>query len=113
MTGAMGGAAGFATMTANSAGPVTTLYLLMAGLPKLSFLGTTAWFYLVVNAVKLPFSACLDLISADSLRADALLMPALALGAGLGVALIRRIRQEQFERVALVLTGVASIVLLR
>ena len=37
-------------MTANAAGPVTTLYLIMAGLPMLQFLGTAAWFYLVVNA---------------------------------------------------------------
>jgi uncharacterized membrane protein YfcA len=96
MTGAFGGAAGFATMTANSAGPVTTLYLLTAGLPKMSFLGTTAWFYLVVNAVKLPFSASLDLITADSLRTDALLMPALAAGAMIGVAMIARIQQEHF-----------------
>jgi uncharacterized membrane protein YfcA len=108
----MGGAAGFATMTANAAGPVTTLYLLMAGLSKLSFLGTTAWFYLVVNAIKLPFSAGLDLISGDSLRMDLLLVPALALGATAGVALIRQIDQTQFERAALALTGVAALVLL-
>lgn len=110
VTGAMGGAAGFATMTANSAGPVTTLYLLMAGLPKMSFLGTTAWFYLVVNAAKLPFSAGLDLITVDSLRTDALLTPALASGAAVGVVLIRRIQQEHFARVALSLTMVAAIV---
>jgi uncharacterized membrane protein YfcA len=108
----MGGAAGFSTMTANAAGPVTTLYLLMAGLPKLSFLGTTAWFYVVVNAVKLPFSTGLHLISPDSLRMDATLVPALALGAVAGVALIRRIDQAQFERAALALTAVASVALL-
>jgi uncharacterized protein len=37
---AVGATAGFATMTANAAGPVTTLYLIIAGLPKLEMLGT-------------------------------------------------------------------------
>jgi uncharacterized membrane protein YfcA len=108
----MGVAAGFATMTANAAGPVTTLYLLAAGLPMLEFLGTAAWFYLIVNAVKLPFSASLDLISWDSLVVDALLVPALAVGALAGVALVRRIDQAQFERAALLLSGLAAAALL-
>jgi uncharacterized membrane protein YfcA len=108
----MGATAGFATMMANAAGPVTTLYLLAAGLPMLEFLGTTAWFYLLVNAAKLPFSAGLDLISWDSLLVDALLVPALGLGALTGIALVRRIDQAQFERAALVLAGLAAVALL-
>jgi uncharacterized membrane protein YfcA len=109
---AMGLAAGFTTMTANAAGPVTTLYLLAAGLPMLQFLGTAAWFYLLVNAAKLPFSAGLDLISRDSLVVDAVLVPALVVGALAGILLVRRIDQAQFERVALVLAGVAAAALL-
>ena len=112
VTLAMGVAAGFATMTANAAGPVTTLYLLMAGLTMLEFLGTAAWFYLVVNAVKLPFSASLGLISGEGLMIDALLVIPLLVGAAAGVFLIRRIDQSQFERAALALTGVAALGLL-
>lgn len=112
LTVSLGVVAGFATMTANAAGPVTTLYLLLAGLPMLAFLGTAAWFYLVVNAVKIPFSAGLSLLSADSLRVDAVLAPALAIGAALGVALVKRIDQQQFERAALALATVAAAALL-
>jgi uncharacterized membrane protein YfcA len=107
-----GAAAGFATMTANAAGPVTTLYLLAAALPMLEFLGTSAWFYLVVNAAKLPFSASLDLVSRDSLVVDALLVPALGLGALVGFAVVRRIDQAQFERAALALSALGAAVLL-
>jgi len=112
VTLAMGVAAGFATMTANAAGPVTTLYLLLAGLPMLEFLGTAAWFYLVVNAVKLPLSAGLGLISAHGLIIDALLVVPLLVGAAAGVLVVRRIDQSQFERAALALTGVAALGLL-
>lgn len=108
VTLSMGAAAGFTTMTANAAGPVTTLYLLAAGLPMLQFLGTSAWFYLLVNAAKLPFSAGLDLISGDSLVVGALLVPALALGALTGIAVVRRIDQAQFERAALALSALAA-----
>src|SRR5208283_3682403 len=48
--------AGFTTMVANAAGPVMSLYLLAIGLPKLAFVGTGAWFFLLVNAFKIPFS---------------------------------------------------------
>lgn len=108
----MGAAAGFATMTANAAGPVTTLYLLLAGLPMLTFLGTAAWFYLVVNAAKLPLSAGLSLITMEGLVIDALLVVPLLVGAAAGVFLVRRIDQSQFERAALALTTVAAVGLL-
>jgi uncharacterized membrane protein YfcA len=108
----MGAAAGFATMTANAAGPVTTLYLLVAGLPMLEFLGTAAWFYLVVNAAKLPISAGLSLMSMEGLVIDALLVLPLLAGAAAGVFLMRRIDQSQFDRAALALTAVAAVGLL-
>lgn len=53
---------GFTTMVANAGGPVMSLYLLSAGFRKLGFLGTSAFFYLIVNLVKVPFSAGLGLI---------------------------------------------------
>src|SRR5690606_20123633 len=51
---------GFTTMVANAGGPVMSLYLLSAGFRKLGFLGTSAFFFLIVNVAKVPFSAGLD-----------------------------------------------------
>ncbi|MCW2807439.1 MAG: hypothetical protein JWQ93_1394 [Marmoricola sp.] len=108
-----GAAAGFATMTANAAGPVTTIYLIRAGLPMLQMIGTGAWFYLVVNLAKVPFSAGLGLITPTSLVRDALLVPALLAGAGLGILLVRRLQQRQFEVVTLAFSaGSAALLLL-
>ena len=53
----MGILVGLTTMLANAAGPVFGLYLLAIGLPKLEFVGTAAWFFLILNIVKIPFSA--------------------------------------------------------
>lgn len=99
-------------MTANAAGPVTTLYLVRAGLPMLSMLGTAAWFYLLVNLGKVPFSASLDLISPQGLVLDAALVPALLVGGWLGVQLVRRIDQRRFEVAALLLGGASAALLL-
>lgn len=100
--------AGFATMTANAAGSVMTLYLILAGLPKLQLLGTTAWFFLCVNLLKVPFSTSLDLIDPETLLVDLWLVPAMLVGAYLGVHAVRRMNQEQFELIALVLSTVAA-----
>ncbi|MCM0620858.1 sulfite exporter TauE/SafE family protein [Nocardioides bruguierae] len=104
--------AGFATMTANAAGPIMAMYLIAAGMPKLQMLGTSAYFYLVVNLMKVPFSANLDLIDAGSLVLDLALVPALAVGAWVGVKVIHRLDQRSFEWIALVLSLVAGVLLL-
>ena len=107
-----GSAAGFATMTANAAGPVTTVYLIRAGLPMLRMIGTGAWFYLAVNLAKVPFSAGLGLITGTSLVRDALLVPAVLFGAGLGILLVGRLRQRPFEVIALAFSGATALLLL-
>jgi uncharacterized membrane protein YfcA len=101
--------AGFTTMVANAAGPVMILYLLAIGLPKLAFIGTSAWFYMCVNALKVPFSLNLGLITLSSLRMDALLVLPLLPGALLGPIILKRIDQRGFEFMALGLTILAAI----
>ena len=108
----VGVTAGFTTMTANAGGPVMTLYLLASGMLMLELLGTVAWFFFVVNVLKVPFSAGLDLISTASLATDAVLVPVMLVGGGLGALLVRRISQVTFERGALGLTAVAALLLL-
>jgi uncharacterized membrane protein YfcA len=104
--------AGFTTMVANAAGPVMVLYLLAVGLPKLEFIGTGAWFFMLVNAFKVPFSVRLGLITPPSLVLDALLLLPMVPGALLGPVLLKRIPQRVFEVMALVLTVAAAVRLL-
>jgi uncharacterized membrane protein YfcA len=105
--------AGFTTMVANAGGPVMGLYLLAIGLPKLAFIGTGAWFFMLVNASKVPFSLKLGLITPDSLAMDALLLIPMIPGALLGPIVLRRINQRAFEVMVLALTVVAALKLLR
>ena len=58
---------GVATMLANAAGPIAQLYLLAMALPKYAFIGTSAWLFLIVNVIKIPFMIDLQIITLDSM----------------------------------------------
>lgn len=107
-----GTAAGFTTMTANAAGPVMTLYLLSAGVDKKAFVGTGAWYFLIVNLTKLPFSAALGLFPATTLRLSLMLVPVVLLGTVLGVRITRVLSQRAFEMLALAASALAAVVLI-
>ncbi len=77
----LGFLAGVTTMMANAAGPVMIIYLLAMRLPKIEFVGTGAWFFFVVNWLKVPFSANLDLMTAASVKFDLMMLPFIATGA--------------------------------
>lgn len=104
--------AGFATMVANAAGPVMTLYLLAMRLTKLEFLGTGAAFFLLINWVKVPFGLQLGLLNGPSLTLNLWLLPAVAFGALIGPWVVKRVNQAAFEFWALLLTGLAVLKLL-
>lgn len=108
----MGLFAGFATMVANAAGPVMTLYLLAMRLDKLEFLGTCAAFFLLINWIKVPFALQLGIINASSLTLNAWLLPAVAAGALLGRPLVERMNQRVFENLALGFAALAAVKLL-
>jgi len=109
---AAGTGVGFTTMTANAAGAVMTLYLSASGIDKRRFIGTNAWFFLIVNLVKVPFSAGLGLMHWGDLGRGALLAPLILLGGILGYATARRISQRRFDVAVLLASAIAATALL-
>ncbi|MGW0552376.1 sulfite exporter TauE/SafE family protein [Streptomyces altiplanensis] len=103
---------GFTTMVANAGGPVMSLYLLSAGFRKLGFLGTSAWFFLIVNTSKVPFSVGLGLIDLRSLLLDAALVLFVVPGAYLGRMCADRINQRLFEQLVIGATVLGGLQLL-
>jgi uncharacterized protein len=95
--------AGVFTMLANAAGPVMTVYLLSMRQSKEDFVGTSAWFYFVVNLFKLPFSAALGLVTWASLGIDLALLPLVLIGSLAGVLVMKRLPQRAFNLIAQVL----------
>jgi len=99
---------GLTTMVANAAGPVSTIYFLILGFAKREFIATMAWLFLIVNLIKVPFSAHQGLITVDSLRLNTLFLPGIVAGFFLGRWTVARIPQKPFERLVLGLTVVAA-----
>ena len=101
---------GIATMMANAAGPIFGLYTVSLALPKLEIVGTGAWFFLLLNAFKVPFSFWLGLIQGETLMLNALLVPAILVGVFTGRQIVSRLPQRAFE---LLMVGFAALAALR
>ncbi|QLH19986.1 sulfite exporter TauE/SafE family protein [Streptomyces sp. Rer75] len=110
--GSYGALGGFTTMVANAGGPVMSLYLISSGFQKLGFLGTSAWFFFIVNVCKVPFSVGLGLIDGHSLLLDAGLALFVIPGAILGKLCVDRIDQLLFERLVIAATVLGGLQLL-
>jgi uncharacterized membrane protein YfcA len=101
--------AGATTMLANAAGPVITIYCLAVGLPKFEVVGTLAWFFFIINAFKVPFSAGLGLIRADTLLFNLILVPAVIVGVFGGRWLLQRLPQKMFNILMLTFAALAAL----
>lgn len=102
--------AGFSTMIGNSAGPIMSIYFLAMGLDKNRFIGTGAWFFLLVNLFKLPFHIFVwKTIDAGTLYFDAMLIPAIVLGAFTGVWLVKKIPEKPYKIIVVISVIVAAL----
>ncbi len=104
--------AGATSVMANAAGPVMLLYLLAMKLPKNEFVGTGAWYFFIMNWVKVPFLVSLGLITTESLKINLVSAPAIAIGAVAGIFLLKRIPQKLFQILARVMAALSSLKLL-
>jgi uncharacterized protein len=108
----MGFFAGLTTMVANAAGPVMIVYLLAMRLPKVEFVGTSAWFFFIVNWLKVPFSMHLGLVNIESVKLGFIMLPFIIIGLVLGIVALKKMPQRVFEITIQVLALVAAIKLL-
>ena len=82
---------GFTTMIGNAAGPVMSVYLLSMRKEKMEYIGINAWFFLVVNLLKVPLQAFVwDNITWDSLQLNLVMLPVIGIGSLIGIRIIHR-----------------------
>jgi uncharacterized protein len=109
----MGVLGGFATMIGNVAGPVFAIYLLAMHLPKNSFIGTGAWFFLIINLIKFPLHIFVwETISRDTLKLDLILLPGIAAGAIGGIWLVKKIPDKTYRAFVIIVTAISALLLL-
>jgi uncharacterized membrane protein YfcA len=103
---------GFVTMIGNAAGPIMALYLLSMRLPKNVFIGTGAWLLLILNIIKVPIHIGIwHTITLQSFMFDVLMIPAVALGALMGVWLVKFFPERAY-RIFIIATTLFSSLLL-
>lgn len=101
---------GFTTMIGNAAGPILTVYLLAMHLPKNSFIGTGAWFFLIINLFKIPFHVFVwKTITWSSFSLNLLALPAIAIGVFIGIKIIKLLPEKAFRYFVIVMTFLAAI----
>ena len=86
-----------------------TLYLVKMRVPMLAFMGTSVWFFFILNLIKVPLVVPLGLIDQQSLIANLWFAPVLVVGSFIGIFAFRRMNQTWFERIALAVSALASL----
>ena len=100
---------GLATVLANAAGPILQIYMLSRRMEKMELIGVGARFFLVINFMKVPLGAGMNLISPQSLLANLILAPAIALGVFGGKKVLTKIPQKTFEMTVIAFALIAGI----
>jgi len=108
----LGGLAGVVSMMCNAAGPIMIVFFLAMRLDRFQFIGTIAWYFMLLNLFKVPFFVSLGLISTRSLAFNLKLAPVIVLGAALGIFAPRWIPEKSFRYVIMTLAAAAGVKLL-
>lgn len=103
---------GFTTMIGNAAGPVMSVYLLSMRKEKMEYIGINAWFFLVVNLLKVPLQAFVwDNITWDSLILNLSMLPVIGIGALIGIRIVKLLPEKIFRRFIQIVTVISVILM--
>ena len=89
------------------------VYLLSMRLPKNEFIGTAAWFFLVINIFKVPFHVYVwETINWQSFTLNLIALPLIIAGVYLGIWLVKRINEKHYRWLVIGMTLLAAAALL-
>lgn len=104
---------GFTTMIGNAAGPVMSVYLLSMRKEKLEYIGINAWFFLVVNLLKVPLQIFVwNNISWQSFNLNLLMLPVIGIGALIGIRVVKLLPEKAFRRFVQIVTAISVILMI-
>lgn len=104
---------GFTTMIGNAAGPVMSVYLLSMRKEKLEYIGINAWFFLVVNLLKVPLQIfAWNNISWQSFSLNVLMLPVIVIGALIGIRVVKLLPEKAFRRFVQIVTAISVILMI-
>ena len=109
----VGAISGFSSMVGNASGPIFNVYLLAQNLKKTTMIGTTAWFFFLVNLIKVPFHVFMwGTINTETIKFTVVAIPFIGLGALVGIWIVKNISEKWYRYLVMLMTAVAAIRLL-
>ena len=100
-------------MVGNLAGAFSNIYFLAIRLPKNEFIGTSAWLFFIINLFKVPFHVwSWGTINLTSVQISLSLIPGVVIGFGLGVFMVKKINNDKYRQLILLLTGLGGLTIL-
>lgn len=101
---------GFSSMVGNAAGPIFNVYVLAKNLKKANMIGTTAWFFFLMNLLKVPFHVFMwGTITWDTMKYTTFALPFIGLGALGGIWIIKNISEKWYRRLIMLTTAIAAV----
>jgi uncharacterized membrane protein YfcA len=107
-----GGFSGFTSFISHTGGPPFQIYVLPRKLDPVIYSGTTAWFFAIVNLVKLVPYYFLGQLNVANLEHDLVLAPVALVGIVIGVMLVRRVSAGFFYTLTYALIFLLSLKLI-
>jgi hypothetical protein len=104
-----GGFAGFTSFISHTGGPPFQIYVLPQKLSPVLYSGTSAFFFAIVNTMKLIPYFFLGQLSVSNLTIAMILAPLAVVGVLVGVYLVRRMSVKLFYQIAYVLVAVIAL----
>ncbi len=103
---------GFTTMIGNAAGPVLSVYLLSMEKKKMEYIGINAWFFLVVNLLKIPLQLFVwNNITFSTFILNTIMLPIILLGAVVGIYIVKLFPEQGFRRFIQIVTVISVIMM--
>lgn len=100
---------GFSTMIGNAAGPIMSVFLLSMRLPKENFVGTAAWYYMIVNYIKIPLQIFFwHNITPRGLLFNVTIIPFIVIGAILGIILVKKVSEKLYRTLVYIMTIISA-----
>lgn len=104
---------GFTSMVGNLAGTVMAVYFLSMRLPKNTYIGTTAWFFMIINWFKVPFHVFVwETITINTVLLALVTLPAIVLGAFLGIKIVKVLSEQIYRWFIIIMTLIAAVFML-
>jgi len=97
------GLGGFTSTAIHAGGGPVSIFLLPQKLNKLKLIGTMAWFFAIINFLKLGAFAWLGELNISNILTAIILMPLAPIGVRIGVYLLNKISQEFIYKLCYIL----------